>query len=126
MKRLWASAFLLVVLFLGTLWNSQRVDQITADLSDTLNQAETAVSLGDWDTAEEKTLSALERWRQVENYFSIVLCHSHTDEVNTAFQQVLGFLRYRSSPEYDSANRTLIEQIEHLSEMEQLTWQNLL
>jgi hypothetical protein len=46
--------------------------------------------------------------------------------VNTAFQQVLGFLRYRSSPEYDSANRTLIEQIEHLSEMEQLTWQNLL
>lgn len=126
MKRLWSAVALMVLLFAASLYNTVQIDRITSGITSQLNQAGEAVSQGDWDTAQELTSAAMEEWDGMERYFSIVLCHGDTDEVSTGFQEVLGFLQYRSAPEYDSANSTLVAKVEHLAEMEALNWNNLL
>ena len=126
MKRLWISAALLGLLFFSSLYNAAQVSRLSQRLSSQLNQAEAAVTAGDWDTAEQLTLEAMDQWEQAEGYFSFVLCHADTDEVSTGFQEVLGFIQYQSSPEYDSANGTLVAKVEHLAEVERLNWKNLL
>lgn len=126
MKRLALSAALLALLFAGCLWNTAQVSRISGQLAETLNRAEDAVAQGDWAAADGLTRQAMEQWQQSEGYLSLVLCHSHTDEVTTGFQEVLGFLQYRSTPEYDSANGALVAKVEHLAEVEALNWRNLL
>lgn len=126
MKRLWISALLLVALFVTSIAHTQRVAHITEDISALLEQSAAAATADDWSTAHNSTAQAMELWEQTEPYFSVMLCHSNTDEVSTAFQEVLGFLAHQSAPEYASANATLIAKVEHLAEIEALNWSNLL
>ncbi|MCD8189283.1 MAG: DUF4363 family protein [Clostridiales bacterium] len=126
MKRLWIALGVLALLLAGSLWNTARVTRVSDSLTAALNQAEAAVAEDDWDTAEELTQQALEQWTAAEPWLAFVLCHENTDEVTTGFQEVLGFLQYRSAPEYDSANGALVAQVEHLAEIEVLNWQNVL
>lgn len=126
MKRLWIALGVLALLLAGSLWNTARVTRVSDTLTAALNQAEAAVAEDDWDTAAALTQQALEQWTAAEPWLAFVLCHENTDAVTTGFQEVLGFLQYRSAPEYDSANGALVAQVEHLAEIEALNWKNVL
>lgn len=126
MKQLCIAAALLAALFAGALWNASQITRTADRLTDLLEQAEQSAAAGDWDTAEVLTRQAMTDWHRQESYFSLVLCHADTDEVTTAFQEVMGFLTHRSLPEYASASASLVEKVEHLSEMERVSWGNLL
>lgn len=126
MKRLWISLAALVFIFCATLWNTDRVTAVTDSISSKLEAAEAAVTQGDWQQAAALTDSARQEWERVDRYFSVVLRHADTDDVTTTFQEVQGFLQWEAEAEYTSVNSALVEKVRHLSEVETLTWNNLL
>ncbi len=126
MKRLWISLAALALIFCATLWNTARVTAVTDSISSKLEDAESAVTQGDWRRATVLTESAQQEWERVDRYFSVVLRHADTDDVTTTFQEVQGFLQWEAEAEYTSANSALVEKVRHLSEVETLTWNNLL
>lgn len=126
MKRLWISLAALLLIFFATLWNTTRVTAVTGSISSKLEDAESAVTQGDWHQAAILTDSAQQEWERVDRYFSVVLRHADTDDVTTTFQEVQGFLQWEAEAEYTSVNSALVEKVKHLSEVETLTWNNLL
>lgn len=126
MKRLWISLAALALIFCATLWNTARVTAVTDSISSKLEEAESAVTQGDWRRATVLTESAQQEWERVDRYFSVVLRHADTDDVTTTFQEVQGFLQWEAEAEYTSVNSALVEKVKHLSEVETLTWNNLL
>lgn len=126
MKRLWISLAALALIFCATLWNTARVTAVTDSISSKLEEAESAVTQGDWHRATVLTESAQQEWERMDRYFSVVLRHADTDDVTTTFQEVQGFLQWEAEAEYTSVNSALVEKVKHLSEVETLTWNNLL
>jgi hypothetical protein len=126
MKQLWSCCALLLILFALSVGNSWYVAQITGTISQALNQAEDAVAQGDWETASTLTKEAQQLWEEKQTFLAITLRLCDTDEVSTGFEEVLGFLQWQAAPEYDSANGRLVAYVEHLAEVEQVTWGNLL
>lgn len=126
MKRLWISLAALALIFCATLWNTARVTAVTDSISSKLEEAESAVTEGEWRRATALTESAQQEWERVDRYFSVVLRHADTDDVTTTFQEVQGFLQWEAEAEYTSVNSALVEKVKHLSEVETLTWNNLL
>lgn len=126
MKQLLIYSGILAAIFCAALGNTARVTSITDQISGYLEEAQTAVVQGDWETAANLTEDASTAWKGAEDYFCIVLRHADTDEVSNSFQEVMGFIQWEEEAEYTSANNALIKKVRHLSEIEQLTWANVL
>ncbi|MGM9536889.1 MAG: DUF4363 family protein [Candidatus Onthomonas sp.] len=126
MRRLTISLGLLVLLAGLGLWNCARLEQVSGDIAATLTQAQSLAEEGRWEEAELLTRKAQADWEDAGLYLYIVLCHNYTDEVSAGFQEVLALLRWREAPEYTAASQSLLAQVTHFSEAEQLNWKNLL
>ena len=126
MRRLTISLGLLALLAGLGLWNCARLEQVSGGIAEALTQAQTLAEEGRWEEAEQRTLQARQDWEQVSRYLCVVLCHSYTDQVSAGFQEVLALLRWREAPEYTAASQSLLAQVAHFSEAEQLNWKNLL
>lgn len=125
MRQLMGSLALLVGLFGLSLWNTACVTDISDGLVETLEQAEAAVSDGNWDRGLALTRQGEQTWERWQPYVSMVLRHVDTDDVTITFQEVEGFLLWEDEAEYTSANRVLLEKVAHLAKVEALTWSNL-
>ena len=126
MRRMTIS-LLLLALLAGTGWaSSSYLTGLTAELSDALDRAEELGGGGDWARARELTVQAYARWEAAGGYLSLVLRHDELDGVSGRFCEVLALLKAQEGPEYAAANRQLIAQLGHLSEMERLNWRSVL
>lgn len=126
MKRLWISLAILLAIFAGSLGNIYYVAQISNRLVSDLNEAEACAEAGNWSQAQALTRQAQNQWDRYAPYLYMTQCHGTTDEINTGFREVLECIQWKTVPEYSAANGVLIAEVEHLSEMEDLTLENLL
>lgn len=127
MRRLFTVVTVLLALFVLTLCSSRYLEGYTGRLIVLLRQAEVCTADEDWDAAADKTEAALELWRQRETYLHMVLQHRDADEVLLGFQEVLQLIDHREDGgEYAAANAKLITRIGLLSEMERLSWKNVM
>lgn len=126
MKRLWISLAILLVIFAGALGNIYYVARISNCLVTGLNHAEACAEAGNWPQAQIFTRQAQAQWDRYCPYLYMTQCHGTTDEINTGFREVLECIQWQTVPEYSAANGVLIAEVEHLAEMEDLTWENLL
>lgn len=126
MKRVWIAAFILLFIFSATLMHSHSISTLSSELVSLLEAAETDAEREDWDSAEELTKTAREKWEARGLYLHITLRHSETDGIHTGFHEVVEFIQCQEGGEYSAANARLISALELLSEAEQLTLQNVL
>lgn len=125
MKRLYG-ALAVVLLLLGfMLWHIQAVQQETELLVGTLRQAEQAAEQGDQQESLRLTQQAQAEWQRVESWFGVVLRMGDTDEVSDGFREVLDYLQEGEWSDYRSSNRSLMESVHYLSEVEQVRWANI-
>ena len=126
MRRICISVAVLAALFCGTLFNTHYLNNYTRDLIGLLSEAEACASMGDWDTASDKTDAALERWHSREGYLHVILQHKDTDEILLNFQEVRQLIAHQEEGgEYAAANAKLIARIGLLYEMEPFSLKNL-
>lgn len=127
MRRLIFSIFTLFILFFGAFYNTAHLHRVTDQMASVLQEAESNVSKGDWNSAITKTQYALDIWTQWEPYLYVILQHKDTDEILLSFYEVKQLLlAQENGGEYFAANARLIAQIKLLHEMEVLSLKNLL
>ena len=126
MKRLIVSLSLLALMIGLGCWNTARLNTTCGQVTALLEEAQTSGESGDWDHAEILTRSAWECWDDRSTYLYIVLRHDCTDEIYTGFRELLELIEWGETPEYAAASSRLIAQLEHLTEAERLTLENLL
>ena len=125
MKRLYISLALIGLICGGGIWNIHNLRTLTHELSDLLEQAETAAIAEDWGTTTELTQQAFDLWEQNQLYVHVAMHHSAIEDVETSFEAVKAFIRWEETPEYTSSNATLLTQIEHIWASERFCWENL-
>lgn len=126
MKRLWISVFLMVFIFIATLWNVGYLTRFTNQITALLTDAETLAEDGNWAGAQSLTNDAKDLWESKEPYLYITLIHSDTDEIYVGFREVLEFIYRQEDGEYSAANARLIAGLELLHKMDEFTIQNIL
>lgn len=126
MRRLTVSLLVLALLAAAGWANSRYLTGLSGEIIVLLERAGERGAAEDWEGAENLTRQAHARWETSSGYLSLVLRHNETDEVNSRFCEVSALIDGRESPEYAAANGQLISQLEHMSEMEQLRWRNVL
>ena len=126
MKRIWICCGILAFLFLGALGNSFYLHRLSETMVDTLLQAQAAAEEEHWDRAASLTAEVESQWSSHAKYLYIMMRHNEADDVTIGLQEVQQLLRWGENAEYTSANARLITQIQLLTEMEELSIENLL
>lgn len=126
MKRIWICCGILVVLFLGSLGNGIYLHHLSGSIVEHLLLAQEAAEQEDWDKAIALTDEAETQWSGHTKYLYIMMRHDEADAVTLDLQEVQQLLRWGEEAEYTSANARLITQIQLLTEMEELSIENLL
>lgn len=125
MKRIWIASAILLLIFFATLFHSQGIKTISADLVALLEKAEENAEQGDWTAAKELTETARQKWESRDFYLHITLRHSETDSIFIGFREVTEFIECREGGEYSAANARLIAELDLLAGAEQLTLKNI-
>ena len=126
MKRIWIATGILLLLLVSTLAHSFYISSLTGQITAVLHEAEARAEQGQWDSAQQLTETAWEKWKSRDAYLHILLRHSETDNVYTGFCEVAEFIQCQEGGEYSAANAQLIAALELLAEAEQLTLKNIL
>ncbi len=126
MKRLILSLALLAALAGLGAWNTGRIDDSCQRTCALLRQAQERGESDDWTGAEALIRAAWAEWNERSTYLYTVLRHDYTDEIYTEFHELIELIEWGENPEYAAASSRLIAQLEHLSEAERLTLENLL
>lgn len=126
MKRIIIAAAILLLTFFATLGHSFYLSSFTKDLASLLETAEAQAEKENWQTAQELTQTAMDKWETRDGYLHIFLRHDGTDSIYTGFREVSEFIQCQEGGEYSAANARLIAELELLSEAEQLTLKNIL
>lgn len=125
MKRVYISLALIGLICAGGIWNIHNLRTLTQELSDLLQQAETAAIVDDWSQATELTQKAFDLWEENQLYVHIAMHHSAIEDVETSFEAAKAFIRWKETPEYTFSNAILLTQIEHIWASERFCWENL-
>lgn len=126
MKHFWRSVFILVLVLAACWGNLTYLGKICGQLTDELSFAQEAADAERWEEAISRSQTAFDFWQSHSVYLYSVLRHEDTDQINTAFQQVLGFAESESREEYLPAGRALLQQLDAVYEMERPSIKNIL
>ncbi len=126
MRRLWIAGTILVLMLTASLTTSAAVDRFAGDAIDSLTQAQQAVRLGDWDSAQALTQTAFEGWEKHDFILHALLPHTDLDAVLLSFQSLDQYLARKAPEEYNAANMALITRLHLLAGLERPSWENVL
>ena len=126
MRRLWIAAAILAALAAACLGNAWYAAQFTQGLTVRLERAQGLAAQGDWEGAAALSGEAFRRWQDRGFYLHVLMRHSDADQIFRSFRTLEQYLALEEPGQYAAANADLIAQLELLSEMEQLSWKNIL
>lgn len=126
MKKGWVAGGLLLLLTALSLWHGLALGRLTAELGETLAQAEAQAERGDWEEAGRLTEAARASWEKRDFYLHVTLQHKVMDEVRISFAEVAELIMRQEDGEYSAANARLMCQLALLGEAERPSLGNLL
>ena len=126
MKHL-ATGVVILLLCLAICFTSLAVlDRWTTHATSQLEQALELADREYFDEAEALVTETWEFWRRRRGFFGMVLRHAEADQVNSTFRQLVEYAQNGCSEEFEPTCADLIEQINHLCDMEKPYYYNVL
>lgn len=126
MLRLYGSLLTLVLIFTSCFSTARWIDALTSSYIEDLHYAQELVQKNQWNEAATLTNTVYEDWKSRSVPLYILLRHGDIDQILLCFQSVAQYLEEEDQEPYRANNAQLITQLQLLSEMEQLTWENIL
>lgn len=126
MKHLWISIGILSVLLCALLANNMHLKSIIAPMTEQLSQATELAKDEQWNKAQDLLKQTQAKWDEKGSYLHILLQHKEIDEVALLFHEADEYLQCQKIGEFSAVNARLMEQLNLICEMEQLTLHNIL
>lgn len=126
MGRCYASLLVLSLIFGSCYATSHWTTALTQSYSAQLEEAQTLSREENWEEAGNITKEVYDHWNSQSFWLYVLLRHSDIDKISLGFQTVCQYLEQEDVEPYVANNAQLITQLQLLSEMEQLSWENVL
>ena len=126
MKRLIVATSILLFLLALSIYSGLTLSKLTEQCIAQLENAQEMAIQNDWEAAKSITNSAYQIWNKHKFSLHTLLRHAEADEILLSFRCVNQYLQLEEMDQYAAANVTLITQLELLTEMEQISPENVL
>ena len=127
MKRFfWIPFCLLLALFCATLINTAVADGLVTDWCAELDKLQDTVQAKDWDSVRDELSVLHESWDAHATYFHIILQHDELNEVESLLARADSFAFEQDEGEFRACVAELKSQLLVLSEMQEISIQNIL
>jgi len=120
MRREIFAIALLVLLFVGALYNISFIDNMAYTLENEVTAAAEYARSGDFDKAKSIIDSASSHWLSLDGYTHIFLRHSEIDSVTDAFFELRTSLSEEDSDAFEGSYGLLMAHLESIRTMEHL------
>lgn len=121
MKKELIAVLLLLIILAGNLWNQRRLDRLTGELTDYVEETYASAQEGDWAAAENAARSAEETWIGAHAYTHIFIRHTDVDTLTAAFCDYRGAISGRDDGDILAAYLRLKTGLHCLRDMETLS-----
>ena len=127
MKRFfWIPFLLLLALFSATLVNAAVADRLVKDWCTELDQLQNTAQAEDWDSVRTDLAAFHQGWDRHATYFHIILQHDELNEVESLLARADSFAFEQDEGEFRACVAELKSQLLVLSEMQEISIQNIL
>ena len=127
MKRFFGIPFcLLLALFGATLINTAVADGLVTDWCAELDKLQDTAQAKDWDSVRDELSVLHESWDAHATYFHIILQHDELNEVESLLARADSFAFEQDEGEFRACVAELKSQLLVLSEMQDISIQNIL
>lgn len=127
MKRgLLIPAAALAAILAFCLWNGRAIASRTARWRDQLEAADRLAQAEEWEAAATAIRGSYADWTAGQTYLHIVANHDAVDGAEAMYRRALAFAESREDSELRAELADLREQLQELSEMEELSLRNVL
>ena len=127
MKRFfWIPFLLLLALFGATLVNAAVADRLVEDWCTELDQLQSTAQAEDWDSVRTDLAAFHQGWDRHATYFHIILQHDELNEVESLLARADSFAFEQDEGEFRACVAELKSQLLVLSEMQEISIQNIL
>ena len=127
MKRFfWIPFLLLLALFSATLVNAAVADRLVVDWCTERDQHQSTAQAENWDSVRGDLSALHESWDKRTAYFHIVLQHDELNEVESLLARADSFAFEQDEGEFRACIAELKSQLLVLSEMQEISIQNIL
>lgn len=125
MKRLWASAIILVVLIVICIFGTITTSKITAELTNTVENAKKAAEKDDNSTAFTLSEKAVSDWHQKHDILCTYMPHAKLEAIDQTLAVLPALIHYGTKDQFAAECDRSITQIEYLNESEIPILQNI-
>lgn len=126
MIRLFLSTSALIAVFVASACNAIWIDRLTSSYAERLEYAQELTTNNHWKEAAQLTAEVYAHWESQSFPLYVLLRHGDIDKIQICFQSVSQYLEQEDEEPYVANNAQLIAQLKLLSEMEQLSLENIL
>ena len=127
MKRFfWIPFCLLLALFGAALANAAVADRLVEDWCTELDQLQSTAQAEDWDSVRTDLAAFHQGWDRHATYFHIILQHDELNEVESLLARADSFAFEQDEGEFRACVAELKSQLLVLSEMQEISIQNIL
>lgn len=125
MKRLIICPILLAAIIALCAFSIIKTDTACAQMVSTTESIKSAADENDFDRAYSLSSELNRQWELTEKVFAFYLRHNDYDDLAQSIAQLGAFAYYGEQPELVATCETVISQLHHLNESQQLTWENI-
>lgn len=114
------AALLLIALLIAAIFNIGIVNNLTDEITKTVEQAVAAAESGNWNGAIESAEKAVSLWKSKDSYTHIVLRHSQIDTVSGALYDFLLEAYDQNAERLSAAAEAAMYHLDSVAQMERV------
>jgi len=125
MKSVVLSLAMSIVMIIGILYSHKYLNNVSQELGNLNDEIEQYITDSDWDKAYESAMEYTEKWKEYSKVIKIFLDHQEMDNIEIELWKLPQYIKEETKDEALASIHILKFLVDHISELEQVTIENI-
>ena len=125
MKSVVLSLAMSIVMIIGILYSHKYLNNVSQELGSLNDEIEQYITDSDWDKAYEAAMVYTEKWKEYSKIIKIFLDHQEMDNIEIELWKLPQYIKEETKDEALASIHILKFLVDHISELEQVTIENI-
>lgn len=125
MKSLVISLALSIIMIIAILYSQNYLNNVSKELGILNDEIEQYITDSDWDKAYESSMKYTEKWKKYSKIIKIFLDHQEMDNIEVELWKLPQYIKEETKDEALASIHTLKFLVDHISELEKPTLENI-